>query len=142
MRRKVSAALISFGLAVTLLAGCGSISSDSEPTMSKKVKVEAQEASIGTLEIISTYIANIDPINSVSVTPLVSGVVKSLKVKVGDKVKRGRFSVNLMIKERPLQCKMLRMLWPVHVQARRLPRASRLLPPPRVMPASQPPERL
>jgi len=90
MRRKVSAALISFGLAVTLLAGCGSISSDSEPTMSKKVKVEAQEASIGTLEIISTYIANIDPINSVSVTPLVSGVVKSLKVKVGDKVKKGQ----------------------------------------------------
>ena len=90
MRRKLSAALISFGLAVTLLAGCGSISSDSEPTMSKKVKVEAQEASIGTLEIISTYIANIDPINSVSVTPLVSGVVKSVKVKVGDKVKKGQ----------------------------------------------------
>ena len=90
MRRKVSAALISFSLAVTLLTGCGSISSDSELTMSKKVKVESQEASIGTLEIVSTYIANIDPINSVAVTPLVSGVVKTLKVKVGDRVKKGQ----------------------------------------------------
>ena len=90
MRRKVSAALISICIAVTLLAGCGSISSDSELTMSKKVKVESQEAGIGTLEIVSTYIANIDPINSVTVTPLVSGTVKSLKVKVGDKVKKGQ----------------------------------------------------
>ena len=90
MRRKVSAALISICIAVTLLAGCGSISSDSELTMSKKVKVESQEAAIGRLEIISTYIANIDPINSVTVTPLVSGTVKSLKVKVGDKVKKGQ----------------------------------------------------
>ena len=92
MIRKCSAALLSLGLTFVLTTGCGSIASspDSDTTISKKVTVEAQEAGVGNMEIASTYIAVLDPINSVAVTPLVSGVVKSVKVEVGDTVKKGQ----------------------------------------------------
>ena len=51
--------------------------------------METQTAERGNLDITGTYIGTVAPHTSVNVTPLVTGTVKTVNVKVGDKVKAG-----------------------------------------------------
>ncbi|MCD8019003.1 MAG: efflux RND transporter periplasmic adaptor subunit [Clostridiales bacterium] len=85
-KKKYYKAVAAVLLSASLLTGCSS--SDSETT-SSGIYVETQKAGYGTLEVTGTYIGTVAPNNSVNVTPLVSGTVTEVNVKVGDTVKEG-----------------------------------------------------
>ena len=78
--------LLAFCLAAGGLSGCGK--SEAEK-MDSKVLVDIETAAPGTLSVRTDYIGSVEPGQSVDVTPLVSGTVKKVNVKVGDKVKAG-----------------------------------------------------
>lgn len=84
--RRTAGAVLAAMIAATAFAGC---SRQAQETEVQATRVETQTASRGTLEITGTYIGTVSPHNSVNVTPLVSGTVKTVKVKVGDRVKEG-----------------------------------------------------
>lgn len=94
--------LIAMTAAVSVLAGC---SKKEEQTAVQATRVETQAASRGTLEITGTYIGTVAPHNSVDVTPLVSGIVEKVNVKVGDKVKEGDVLCKFDAKAAELQLK-------------------------------------
>ena len=85
-RIRTAAMALSILIAAVAAAGC---SSKTQETAVQATRVEAQAASRGTLEITGTYIGTVAPHNSVNVTPLVSGTVLEVKVRVGDHVKAG-----------------------------------------------------
>ena len=84
--RRAAGAVMAAMMAFTLFTGC---SKEAQEAEIQATRVETQAASRGTLEITGTYIGTVSPHNSVNVTPLVSGTVESVKVKVGDRVKAG-----------------------------------------------------
>lgn len=86
LKRKCMAAILTAAVAGSLLAGCGK---EEEKTMSSVVHVDSQTAENGTLELTGNYVGTVAPNDSVDVTPMVSGTVKKVNVKVGDKVKEG-----------------------------------------------------
>lgn len=94
--------LIAMTVAVSVLAGCGR---KEEQTAVQATRVETRAASRGTLEITGTYIGTVAPHNSVDVTPLVSGIVQKVNVKVGDKVKEGDVLCKFDSKAAELQLK-------------------------------------
>lgn len=92
MRRKSSlfaAFALSLALAASALAGCGAKREQEQEAEIPATRVGTEISERGTLELTSTYIGTVAPHNSVEVTPLVSGTVKQVNVKVGDKVKEG-----------------------------------------------------
>ena len=85
--RKTAAVIASILAAGLIFTGCSKKNTDSAPLQS--TRVQTQEAARGTLQITGTYIGTVSPHTSVNVTPLVSGTVKQVNVKVGDHVKAG-----------------------------------------------------
>lgn len=87
-RRKERWAAVMFAavLAAGTLTGCGK---SDDKTMSDLIHVDTQKAENGTLELMGSYIGTVAPKDSVDVTPMVSGTVTKVNVKVGDKVKKG-----------------------------------------------------
>lgn len=73
-------------LACTFLGGC---ESKEAKKMSAAIVADTRVADKGSLEISSSYIGSVSKNESVDVTPLVSGTVTSVKVKVGSEVKKG-----------------------------------------------------
>ena len=70
---------------VTCLAGCGS--EKDETAAAAGIVVDTEPVESGTLEIVTEYIATLTPNLTVDVIPLVSGTVKKVTVKTGDRVK-------------------------------------------------------
>ncbi|MDO5132754.1 MAG: efflux RND transporter periplasmic adaptor subunit, partial [Eubacteriales bacterium] len=90
MRRcagRLTAVLLTLTVAALSLAACGG-KKETEPVV-RATRVETQKAERGSLDITGTYIGTVAPHNTVNVTPLVSGTVLTVNVKVGDKVKAG-----------------------------------------------------
>ncbi|MBR0383055.1 MAG: efflux RND transporter periplasmic adaptor subunit [Eubacterium sp.] len=87
MNRKWIAAAAGVCLSVCMMTGCGS--KKEEAAISREIRVETQTAQAGTLELTSDYIGTVSPHDRVNVTPMVSGLIKSVHVKEGDKVKAG-----------------------------------------------------
>lgn len=85
-KRRAAGAVMAALLAASVFAGC---SRQVQETEVQATRVETQSAARGTLDITGTYIGTVTPYNSVNVTPLVAGTVKSVNVKVGDKVRAG-----------------------------------------------------
>ncbi len=87
MKKYTKAALILAGfLSVSLFSGC---QKEQQTGSVSDIKVETVTAETGTLEISTDYIGTLSPNLTVDVIPLVAGNVKSVPVKVGDKVKAG-----------------------------------------------------
>lgn len=84
--KKGTAVLLAACMAGAMLTGCGK---KSAKKMDQTVHVKTQTAKAGTLSVSNRYIGELSPVNSVDVTPLVSGTVKKVNVKVGDHVKAG-----------------------------------------------------
>ena len=84
--KKILPCLLTLALMTGSLSACGK---DEGATMDTSIHVESQTAATGTLSIYSDYIGTAAPSDSVTVTPLVSGTVESVNVKVGDSVKAG-----------------------------------------------------
>lgn len=80
---------ICVGLVLVLATLCGCSGSSVKENSVSATRVGTQKASRGTLDITGTYIGTVAPHNTVDVTPLVSGTVLTVYVKVGDKVKKG-----------------------------------------------------
>lgn len=73
-------------LSCSVFTGCESQKAEK---MSNAIVADTQIADRGSLEISSSYIGSVSKSESVDVIPLVSGTVKSVKVKVGSEVKKG-----------------------------------------------------
>ena len=86
LKKRGLALAMSVALTAGMLSGCGA--KDKE-VMSTAIHVDTQTAEVGTLELKGNYIGTASPNNSVDVTPMVSGVVEKVNVKVGDTVKEG-----------------------------------------------------
>lgn len=87
MRKSAGISMITaLCLACTFLGGC---ESEKAEKMSTAIVADTQTADKGSLEISSSYIGSVSRNESVNVTPLVSGTVSSVKVKVGSEVKKG-----------------------------------------------------
>ena len=84
--RRTAAIVMTLLITTVFFSGC---SGKKEETSIRLTRVETSTAAIGTLEITGSYIGTVAPHNSVNVTPLVSGTVKTVNVKVGDHVKSG-----------------------------------------------------
>lgn len=80
------AAALSVSLVAGMITGCGNKEAE---VMSTAIHVDSQRVEKGTLELKSTYIGTVSPNDSVDVTPMVSGTVEKVNVKVGDTVKKG-----------------------------------------------------
>ena len=87
--RRATAAMMALLVTAAAFTGCGSSAEKKQQNNVQLTRVETQTASRGNLEITGTYIGTIGSHNSVDVTPLVSGTVKSVSVKVGDHVEAG-----------------------------------------------------
>lgn len=87
--RRATAAMMALLVTAAAFTGCGSSAEKKQQNNVQLTRVETQTASRGNLEITGTYIGTIGSRNSVDVTPLVSGTVKSVSVKVGDHVEAG-----------------------------------------------------
>lgn len=88
--RRATAAMMALLVTAAAFTGCGSSAEKKQQNNNVQLtRVETQTASRGNLEITGTYIGTIGARNSVDVTPLVSGTVKSVSVKVGDHVEAG-----------------------------------------------------
>lgn len=86
--RKATAAMMALLVTAAAFTGCSNTQKTQQNTV-QLTRVETQTASRGNLEITGTYIGTIGSHNSIDVTPLVSGTVKSVNVKVGDHVEAG-----------------------------------------------------
>ncbi len=84
--RRIAGVCIALAMTASIFAGC---SKKDQKTEIQATKVETQTAERGNLDITGTYIGTVAPHTSVNVTPLVTGTVKTVNVKVGDKVKAG-----------------------------------------------------
>ena len=88
--RRATAAMMALLVTAAAFTGCGSSAEKKQQNNNVQLtRVETQTASRGNLEITGTYIGTIGSHNSIDVTPLVSGTVKSVNVKVGDHVEAG-----------------------------------------------------
>lgn len=88
MSRRATAAMMALLVTAAAFTGCSSTQKTQQSNV-QLTRVETQTASRGNLEITGTYIGTIGSHNSIDVTPLVSGTVKSVSVKVGDHVEAG-----------------------------------------------------
>ena len=86
IKKCVAGVVMTAVMAAAVITGC---SKKAEEPAVQATRVQTQPAARGTLEITGTYIGTVSPHNSVNVTPLVSGTVKTVNVSVGDKVKEG-----------------------------------------------------
>lgn len=86
LRIKGIAVAMAFALTAGMLGGCGG---KDEDVMSTAIHVDTQTAETGKLELKGSYIGTAFPNDSVDVTPMVSGTVEKVNVKVGDTVKEG-----------------------------------------------------
>ena len=86
LKKRGLALAMSVALTAGMLSGCGA--KDKE-VMSTAIHVDTQTAEVGTLELKGNYIGTASPNDSVDVTPMVSGTVEKVNVKVGDTVKEG-----------------------------------------------------
>ena len=86
LRIKGIAVAMAFALTAGMLGGCGG---KDEDVMSTAIHVDTQTAETGKLELKGSYIGTASPNDSVDVTPMVSGTVEKVNVKVGDTVKEG-----------------------------------------------------
>lgn len=86
--RQATAAMMALLVTAAAFTGCSGTQKTQQNTV-QLTRVETQTASRGNLEITGTYIGTIGSHNSIDVTPLVSGTVKSVNVKVGDHVEAG-----------------------------------------------------
>lgn len=84
--RRIAGVCFALAMTASIFAGC---SKKDQKTEIQATKVETQTAERGNLDITGTYIGTVAPHTSVNVTPLVTGTVKTVNVKVGDKVKAG-----------------------------------------------------
>ena len=84
--KRTAGRVIALLMTMSVFAGC---SKSEQENVIQATRVETEAASRGTLEITGTYIGTLSPHNSVDVTPLVSGTVTRVNVKVGDKVQEG-----------------------------------------------------
>lgn len=84
--RKLTACILSVSLALAMLTGC---STTEKKEVDTSIHVDTQEAQLGKLEVESSYIASVAAASAVNVVPMVSGTVKKVNVKPGDKVKEG-----------------------------------------------------
>ena len=85
--KKTAVAVLIVLMLSVLLSRCqGKKKSD---TAIQATRVQTRTAEKGTLEVTGTYIGTMAPHTSVDVTPLVSGTVMKVNVKVGDHVSEG-----------------------------------------------------
>lgn len=86
-KRKRAVALLAVGLMLAF-AGCGS--QEPQQTQELGVAVEVQEATVGVMESYVRASSKVTAGNEISVVPKTTGKVKSVNVKVGDKVTKGQ----------------------------------------------------
>ncbi len=86
MKKRAFALMTALSMTGTMLAGC---QKEEAETMSQTVNVDTEVAESGTLALSSDYMGSVSASESVNVTPLVSGTVEKVYVKVGDTVKKG-----------------------------------------------------
>lgn len=85
---RIAAAALTAVIAAASFSGCGTAAKKNENEV-QLTRVETQKAARGGLELTSTYVGTLSPYTAVNVVPLVSGTVKTVNVKVGDKVEAG-----------------------------------------------------
>lgn len=84
--KRYAAGLLTVCMIAGCLSGCGKKEAE---VMSTGIHVDTEIAAVGKLEQMGNYIGTVEPNDSVDVTPMVSGTVKKVNVKVGDTVKEG-----------------------------------------------------
>ena len=84
--KRASALLMAGMVALASFTGCAK---KEETAVDTDIRVETTPAEYGTLEINTDYIATLSPNLTVDVVPFVAATVKTLSVKVGDRVSAG-----------------------------------------------------
>lgn len=87
MRLKKVSLICCATLMVGALGGCAKTE---EPLLDSRIVVEVQEAKTGSLSLEGKYIGTVSAAETVEVVPIVSGVVKSVDVEVGQVVEAGQ----------------------------------------------------
>lgn len=73
-----------------ILAGCGSQASVNEAEPERATPVEVANVTIGDLTVMNEIVGTTQPAKQISVIPEVTGKLKEVKVKKGDKVEEGQ----------------------------------------------------